>query len=243
LRFIIITGMGRSGSTFLAELLNHAANAEARHEYLAGKHFLSLSYYHPGHPYLVHELTRNRRDVEAEWAGTDLFIDVNPYLRYGLDTVRSALDTPRIYHLVRDGRKVVSSMYLRKTYTKRENKLPIMPLDTAGFVSWTEGSRFEKLCWYWRDTVDRMLEAELPILKLDNLTGDFGYLRERLLEPEGIALDESAWRQMKDKQVNRNRFHPKYLLRGRPQKLDWTADTEARFREICGEAMGALGYE
>ena len=62
MRFIIIAGAGRSGSTFLPYLLSHARDIEARQYFFGGRTAMNaafsrstmkiLSYYQPNHPML-----------------------------------------------------------------------------------------------------------------------------------------------------------------------------------------------
>ena len=44
--------MGRSGTTFLSNLLNHAPDFESRHEFFGARNFVTMSYYEPSHPCL-----------------------------------------------------------------------------------------------------------------------------------------------------------------------------------------------
>jgi hypothetical protein len=148
-QFVIITGMGRSGSTFLANLLDQSQAQEARHEYFGDRTFLHLSYYVPDHPYL-RQLLRAQRDGlrEVPLAGTRV-VDVNPWLRYGVRAVGEVLGGPPCFQLVRDGRKVVSSMYRQKSYTPDEKSLPLLPQEAGALAAWPTWSRFERLCWLW----------------------------------------------------------------------------------------------
>ncbi len=87
--------------------------------------------------------------------------------------------------------------------------------------------------------------ARVRTLQLERIVSDYGYLREHLLEPSGIDLDENVWRAMKDKKVHASRFSLRRFVLGRRQrpKLYWTQEHEVSFLRICGETMTALGYE
>ena len=254
MRFVIVTGCDRSGTTFLANLLDRAPNVEARHEFFGtsallnpnqpGRTFSALSYYDPGHPYLERTLRHEKDQVLARFPDRHAFVDVNGRLRYALDVARRVLDEPACFQLVRNGRDVVRSFYLSKRYSERDKgSMAILPTDPATLELWQGYSRLERISWYWNHVVSQLLEQGIGVLHLERIVSDYQYLRERLLEPCGIALEPDVWRSIKDKRLHRTRFRPKFLLRGQPVSLKWTPELETRFMAIYGATMSALGYE
>lgn len=228
---------------FLANLLKHTPDVEAHHEYFCNRTFMTLSYYQPNHPYLEHILRRQRQHVAARFPENHTFIDVNPWLRFAPHTVRRTLDDALCFQLVRNGRDVVRSLYIGKTYTTREKTLSLLPNDPSTMALWDGYSRFEKLCWHWNETVSHLLKQRVPSLHLERIVSDYQYLHEHLLVPSGIRLERDVWRALKDNRLHPSRFRLKNLVRGRPVRLKWTPEHEASFRSICGETMRALGYE
>ncbi len=239
MRFIVITGMGRSGTTFLANLLNHAPDVEARHEFFGDRNFVAMSYYRPSHPYLELRLRQQREQVLARFPKLHTFVDVNPKLRFALDAVRGTLDEALCFHLVRNGRDVVRSLYTSGIYTRKDGFLPI---DPSALDLWVGYSRFEKFCWNWNESVSILLDEGVNVLQLERIVSDNRYLRERLLEPGGIRLEPDVWHALKDRRLNRRRVRLRNLLKRRPVSLKWTPKHEAIFMSICGETMRALGY-
>jgi hypothetical protein len=242
MRFLIVTGMPRSGSTFLANLLAEAPGTTARHEHFVDRHFTALSFYRPDHPALAARLAAERGALEAGLPGVARFIDVNPWLRYGLDAAAAALGDPPVVHLARDGRKVVQSWWITKAYTRREKTVPFVPDDPATLALWEGWDRFERICWLWRETVRRLTDRGLPLLILEKAVADYGHLHERLLAPHGIPLDAERWDRFRSRRFNISRFKLKDLIRGRPVRMAWGAEEERRFSAICGETMATLGY-
>jgi hypothetical protein len=240
--FVIITGMGRSGSTFLADLLDQSGAQEARHEHFADRTFLHLSYYVPDHPFLHQELRRQRHALEARLPPAAKLVDVNPWLRYGTEAVREVLGRTPCFQLVRDGRKVVSSMYRHKSYTPQEKSLPLLPDEPEALAAWHGWSRFERLCWLWQRSVRRLLEQQVPTVRLEALLDDYDYLARHLLEPAGLTLDRAVWERRRHRPRNRGRPRLANLLRGRAAELRWSDQHERRFAAICGETMAAVGY-
>ena len=84
MRIVIITGCDRSGTTFLANLLKHAPDIEARHEFFGasaalnpsqpGRTFNALSYYDPDHPYLERILRHEKDEVLARFPDRHAFV-------------------------------------------------------------------------------------------------------------------------------------------------------------------------
>ena len=253
MRFIIITGSGRSGTTFLANLLNHAQDVEARHQFFGGRTAMNaafsrdtlrtISYYQPNHPMLEMTLRQQAERAVAEFPKLQAFVDVNPFLSYALDTVRRTLDDVLCFQLVRNGREVVRSQYNSKKYIARGWGLPVVPSDPTTMERWGAYSRFEKVCWLWNETVSRLLEQGVRSINLESIISDYRYLRSHLLEPSGINLDADVWHDLKKVRLHGSAFRLKRLVRGRPVKLTWTPKHEAQFMAICGETMRTLGCE
>ena len=242
MRIIVITGMDRSGTTFLANLLSRAPDVEAQHEFFGDAAYIPLSYYQPNHPYLELQLRQQRQELVARFPQLHTFVDVNSNLRFSLETVRRALDVSLCFQLVRNGRDVVRSIYLENIYSARAKGIQLIPNEPSTFDLFSTYSRFEKLCWRWSDTVSRLLDEGLNVLQLERIVSDYQYLRERLLEPSNIHLEPDVWHALKNRRLNRRRVGLKDRLRGRPVKLTWTPKHEASFMSICGETMRALGY-
>lgn len=244
--FIIVTGMGRTGQTFLANLLDHAENVEARNEYFGDKNYMALSYYRPTHPFLEMRLRQQRKQLQVGFPEDQIFVDTNQWLRYSLDSVRRTLDGALCFQLVRNVRDVVRSYYITKIYTVWERDMPVIPNNPSTLKSWEGFTRFEKLCWYWNDPVCRLLQEGVPLLHLERIVSDYNYLREHLLQPCGFRLGLDVWHALKDKKTPHSRSRLKTfkkVLRGQPVELKWTPEHEERFMAICGETMRALGYE
>lgn len=243
-QIIIVTGMGRSGTRFLSTLISRAANTSSRHEFIADTAFASLSYYNAGHP-LVSARLRDGLDRLMHVAPkAERHVAVEPGLRYAVPVVQSLSPQPICWHLVRNGRAVVQSMQRRKFLTDRDPHLPFLPFDPAEFERWQQTDRFGRLCWYWTDSVRRLLEQGVRTLYLERLVSDYNYLDEQFLQPTGVALPHKDWIREREHRVNRSgwRLWFKSLIGRRPKSQRWDARQEQTFREFCGEVMSALSY-
>ena len=84
MEYIFITGMPRSGTTFIGRLLlNGIENATTFHEHIGNREFAILSYY--SKEYTETFLKNEKQKIESKFT-SKLFIDVNGALR---NSVRS----------------------------------------------------------------------------------------------------------------------------------------------------------
>lgn len=225
IRFLV-TAMGRSGTLWLAQLLNQDATVACHHEPLA--QYDSRNYA---------KVYSSEMDADAVIAKRILRMDklqqrhrdrgyaeVNSYLRYYVPALRKALPTVPIAGLVRDGRLVVRSLMARGCY-QREGYPPIAPpMPMAG--------PFASCCWYWADTYNRLLDTGIPIVQLEALNGCYNtfdmfckYLR--------VSITLEQWQKLAGK--------PRNVDVGNVP-LDWDDEQRDTFDAIAGDVWRALGY-
>ncbi len=241
---VVVTGMGRSGSKFLSTLLNQARNTVSKHEFIGDMTFVSLSYYKPQHPLVAAQLRQGIQRARGDASSADRCVVVEPGLRYAIPVVREVSPDALCLHLVRNGRSVVQSMERRKFLTRHDPHLPCIPSDPAAFQRWQQSDRFECLCWYWSDSVRRLLDQGVKTIHLERLVSDYGYFDAELLQPTGIALSKSDWTHQRDRRVNRSglRLRLKSWIGRRPRNQVWSDVREQQFRDVCGDVMETLDY-
>lgn len=242
MRVVVVTGASRSGTTFLGGLLDRAKSTTSRHEFLTSREFSYLAFYNPLHPSLQRDVAARLMDAEQLAAETGLFVDVNCNLAFGLPALRRACPDAQLFHLVRDGRAVVASNWVRKMYTSYSKGISLVPESADDLERWESYDRFQRLAWQWNHTVSHLLNEGLPILKFERLVADYDYFQTQFLRPAGVDLPREIWRACKGEKVNGSRFKLRDLFRGRPLKLEWTAARERQFEAICGDTMRRLGY-
>lgn len=147
MRYIFVTGMGRSGTTTFAKLLTAITSAEVRHEYIGNREFWLLSWYLSGEVYSKPFLQREKRKIDSMFS-KPVFIDVNGYLQCSTTEIEKVFRNVRIFHLVRDGRDVVRSLYLRRS----ENRIHLIPKNREEISKWMDADRFCQICWNWNST-------------------------------------------------------------------------------------------
>jgi hypothetical protein len=245
MKTVVMTGASRSGSTFFGDLMRHAANVEARHEQIGGRDFFCVSAYAPDHAFVRHDVKLGLAELRsaADRAGKPLAVDVNSNVAFATAALRAAEPDIGLFHLVRDGRKVIASNWLRKMYTDYAKGVDVRPSTEAELDAWQGFDRFQKLAWQWNRIASELIDRGVPAVRLELALEDYDYLAERLLNPAGIDLPKPVWEARRAVRVNESKFKLKDLLRGRPTELDWTPAREAEFQRLCGASMAALGYE
>ncbi len=249
MKIIFVTGLGRSGTTFLGNLLKEANNVSSRHEFIGNREFWLLSWYLPAENYAVPYLNRYVERIHKELQGRDIFIDVNSYLQNAVDGLRSVFPDAEIVHLVRNPKKVIPSLYVRRN----ERDTHQIPKEKLLVEQWLAMDKFEQICWNWANTTERLLKQDTKLLKFENIVSDYSYLEEHLLQPMGIKLTKKQWLATKNKKVNKTRsrlFRYVYArLTGRAFVQEtlgpygtWTKAQQDIFDRHCGALCQELGY-
>ena len=248
MKYFFITGMGRSGTTFLASMLSGLPGVKAGHEMIGNREFCVLSWYMRGTSYSKEYLQQAKRQIEQS-EQVDSYIDVDGYLQYATDEIQEVFHPHGLLHLVRNPKEVI-----RSTYTRRiDGDIHILPKEEGEIKRWLEGDRFQQICANWKMVVEPLLAKKIPLLRFEDVIEDYDYLNEKLLRPFGLALPKNRWEKLKDEKINRTRtkvFRYVYSrVKGKtyqPELLgvydQWTPQQKKIFQEYCGPFMEALGY-
>lgn len=176
-RLYLFLSTARSGSTWLAKVLDAASSVTARHE-------LSLN-----HRYQDGELVADKRTgpgfrqlLDEPQEVRSLLADVrtwmedvpgdvaeaNVYLAHVPEQVADVFPDATLVHLVRDPRRVVPSLLARDWYdTPEDDRHP-----TVDVPGWAQMSQLEQVCWYVRDTTERLAQLASSRVVLEDVTAD-----------------------------------------------------------------------
>jgi len=219
----IVTGMGRSGTKWLATVLNKSSGARVYHEALGGwdsRHYWRI---------ITGEMTPvqfvEKRGKQRGASGH--YGDVNSYLRYAAGAFHDELDIP-VAGLIRHGHWTVRSLMVRGCYQR--TGYPPVPAPSQFETP------FEKCCWYWSDTYERLDAWGIPIWRLEDLTTDYAKLCA-LTQTLGIVPPKEAmWKQLRGQRVNRTK--------GTDTSEPPVFDTNQRqvFAHIAGATQRRYGY-
>lgn len=236
-----VLGMGRSGTSFLADLLDTDPDAYVVHE--------PVQRDFEAYPRAFRSQTDAERYV-GRFRSREIFVrgsregkptygEVNSTLRRHVHALRKAFPNAVYLHLVRDGRDVVRSMMARATmtaddpHTARIRPHPEDPL----FDDWPRMDRFARLCWYWATENAFVREAIGVTIRFENLLSDYEYFAERLLEPCGVRVSQNDWEAAVSQPRNKTSRH---RMAGSDS---WSPDLKETFKRICGGEMLVTGYE
>lgn len=211
-----VTGHGRSGTTWLAHLLNACdPTLDVSHEPLSG--YDRGRYHKVFHGRLSgYDYVTGRRPLMEQIAGERDWAEVNSYLRYVVTPLRETFHAP-VAAIIRDGRYVVRSMLALGVYGR-----PGYPeIETPDHLE----TAFDKCCWYWAETYRIMERLIVPVYRLEDLNRDYETLCG-LCEYLNMEPDREAWRRYADKPIN--------VGVGESEPPEWGALSQ-RFRELAGE--------
>ena len=257
MKFFFILSLGRSGTNFLAKLLNKDSNAVVYHEPCKDDyHYLPLAYYNPRNIILKKLLEQRFSNLISQIPdNVEIYGEVNSLLRYHVDWLKERFN-PVLIHIVRDGRDFVKSAYTRSLYTGKDSHLPIIPLnDEAIAEQWSYFSRFQKLCWYWAHTNEFLLQKIERIVKFEDILKDYDYFCEHIFKPTGVKVSVELYNKMIKKPTNSQReqlfrtFLKGFLYPRRkinvgslPHWKKWDSKMTKQFWDICGETMNKFNY-
>ncbi len=250
MRYVFVTGMGRSGTTFLSHLLHGIPGVEAHHEYVGDKWFPVLGRYVCSESYAVPYLQRCKAALDDSLSADKTFVDVNSYLRYSVPALKQVFDGCVVYHLVRDPQRVVPSLYVRRG----ESIAHSMPVEDDDIRWLLDADKFEQVCWTWADTTRRLLNQDTRLLQFERLISDYDYLDERLLGPLNLSLSKADWLAKKDTRVNKTRSklfrylyaklkNKNFVEDSLPPYPEWSDAQKQRFEQICGQMRHRVGYD
>lgn len=254
-KFFILS-IGRSGTSFLAHLLNKDPNALVYHEPCAWDRQLLFYRYSGDFSLTIGSMLEERfSKLIPKNSKYKIYGEVNPYLRYEIDWLRNKFN-PVLIYLVRDGREVVRSMYTRDVLTAYDHQQSIVPKDSDPYAkNWQSMNRFQKLCWYWMHTNEFLLSKFDDFARFEDLIKDYEYFKAKILDPTGLTINYDLWKGQMEKPINITKkkglkFRLKNLLLSESMELiepiphwkNWDKEMTDQFLKICGETMGKLKY-
>jgi hypothetical protein len=168
----------------------------------------------------------------------EFYGEINSALRFHGRALRSAFPGCAILQLVRDGRDVVRSIMARRHYTDgATGHHAIAPEDGEPFSrEWSSMTRFEKICWLWKDGNSRLSPHADALIRFEDLVSDYEYFRQHLEIGLGLAVGRETWQRLVASPANATE---QFTM---PQWKEWEPDLRSAFERICGDEMRRLGY-
>lgn len=165
--------------------------------------------------------------------------EINPFLRRHVDAIKQEFPKCKIFHLIRDGKKVVRSIMCRGTFTNKDPLKDIVKPDSKSFYyeKWNKMSRFEKVCWLWLEDNKYLRDRVGYTLKFEKLITDYDYFRDKLLDYLNIYISQNKWEEYVNRPKNKSQI---YTF---PEWEQWTKEQKNQFINICGKEMSINGYK
>jgi hypothetical protein len=232
IRFII-TGQGRSGTMWLARLLDLDPEIKVFHEAGGQVDAMEFAGWHAGSDarrYLLGPRLKRVEQVMERWPGLP-FAEVNSYLRYCVPAIREVYDVP-VFGIVRDGRYTVRSMLARGIYATPARS-PVRPVDPDMLAVWRGMGQFARTCWYWADAYRRLSQDLVMVFTLEGLNTDYQYFSQ-LCELAGVSIPPTTWRQRAG--------HPTHVGIPAGTPLGFDDEELAIFEALAGDVQERFGY-
>lgn len=239
-KIFFILAQGRSGTAFLADLLNQSQNSHVCHEpVFEDLNAYVKAYYSPQAAENYMQRFRKKEIYLRMWhIPTSVYGEVNSILRRHANAIKSAFPDATLIHLVRDGREVVRSMISRTTMTEKDRiSTKIHPVKSDPWRNqWDQMDRFSRLCWYWQ-TENAYLRTTLnKTVQFDKILANYDYFHNEILRPCHIDIGQEIWaRAIASPRNATDMYHM-------PKWADWTSEQQEIFKNICGDEMVKSGY-
>lgn len=236
-----ILAIGRSGTRFLAELLNQAEGTYVVHEPVREDFKAHQDAFHCNEKARDYIQNFRKKEIYLRACNRELhaYGEVNGILRRHCLALKEAFPKAKLIHLIRDGRDVVRSMMSRKTMTAEDaNTGRIYPAKADPWQDkWPGMSRFERICWYWQAENRYLRQSIETRVQLEKIVSSYDYFKSKLLDELGLEISRQAWQEAASIPKNATEQHKISHWR------EWGQDMMRRFQDICGEEMAENGYE
>jgi hypothetical protein len=236
-----VLAIGRSGTKFLADLLNKAPGTYVAHEPVQRDFRAYQRAFHSEEEAMKYIQGFRKREIylRCRDKGINTYGEVDSVLRRHGNALREAFPRASFIHLIRDGRDVVRSMISRDTLTPRDPKTKyIYPTSKDLFKDqWPHMSRFERLCWLWAVENGYLRGCIGHKVRFEEVISDYEYFRQEILDPLCLDIPEETWRKAVRLPKNVTKQY------GIPHWTTWKASETQTFLRICGREMRANGYK
>jgi len=238
-RIYFFLSTARSGSKWLANILDKATPLTARHEFTLNHCYQDGEWtaQHktgPGFAGLVQD------EEKARWLLLDSrtwieelqkdFAEANVYLERFLPLMQEVFPDAVLVHLHRNPADVVRSIINRDWYdTPQDDRHPVIDVP-----DWERMSQFEKACWYVRMTNETLLRLGISLC-FEHMVSEISYL-ERFLRSVNIPFYPRLAKSEYAGKINAN------LNNEFPQYENWPEKLKEAFQGICSSINLSLGY-
>ena len=239
--YFFILGFGRSGTAFMANLLNHSPGAYVFHEPVIEDFYAHVQAHYSPQKAIRYIRGFRKREIYTRTCHLfpGIYGEVNGALRCHAGAIKEVLPRATLIHLVRDGRDVIRSHMSRRTMTiKHPLSISIHPTKLDPWkTNWNKMDRFSKICWSWQEENARLRKTVGRLVQFERILSSYDYFYNEVLEPCSIFIDKKDWEMAISTPRNTT---SNFKM---PRWEDWSHAQQMRFNEICGEEMRNCGYD
>ncbi|MHB1091325.1 sulfotransferase [Thiobacillus sp.] len=262
---VFILGSGRSGTLQMVKLLENIEGIQAHHEYLFEKILKSAVLYRMGvvGDEEIKKLLMETYVPAVYYANTPIWLDSSNALPWIVKPLHELFPNARFIHLLRDGRKVVSSFYHKFTEVVYDDQcvnivknwldnpdvvLPPppekkywRPFPVRGekyFEEFAHYSRFQRLCYYWQDCNMRIRDSLAIVPDAQKLSI---HLEDLVSNSASLARFLEMFGVAYDDKYMQVLKRPVNVAVA--QNFLMTEQERLEFEKIAGEAMKVFGYD
>lgn len=263
-RPVFVLGSGRCGTLQIVQLLESLKGVEPYHEYLF-EHLLKPAVLfrmkRVEHEAIVGQL-RKTHSPAVHYSASDFWVDSSNALTWVVKPLYELFPDAFFIHLIRDGRKVVSSFYSKfqevmyedgcvdvlEQWLKSPESLPEpspekkywrpFPIEGEPFFSeFKNYNRFQKLCYYWQDVNLTIGEALVDVPDSQKLFVRF----EDLISSSEVARSflEVFDVEFEDRHMDVFKRPVNVAI---PKNFPLSEGQRSQFEAICGPVMKRFGY-
>lgn len=225
---VLITSQGRTATVSLNDYLNDLPEVVSYHE--RRRSDVQFLFYSQQSDYEV--LTKAHLDQENEFAKAckfDHYVAVNPYYRFAGALLKEHYGW-NVAHIVRHPKSYLESVFVRKTLGPNDVILQQLPKDSDRFAAhWPAATRFEKLCWYYGNTLAYFAQSDIAWYPFESITSD-GEALSKMIADLGLPTGGNHL-QLKQKNSRYSVENPlralKKMAKNSPSKaLQWSQLSE-----------------
>tara|TARA_R110002111_G_scaffold261897_1_gene336134 strand:+ start:1105 stop:1851 length:747 start_codon:yes stop_codon:yes gene_type:complete len=246
MKYVFITGMGRSGTKFLSGLLSLDTGINVFHEEIGNREYWLLSWY-LGESYQLPFLNLAKKKLEQSKVPSTI-VDVNSYLQNSVESLEKVFLNSEVLHLVRDPRKVIPSIYTRRD----DNRVHKIPKDSDEISNWLQMNKLQQVCYNWVHTTNSLIDSGTKLIKFEDVTSDYNYLKNHVLEIVGANISQEQFENFRKIKVNRTKswlyrylyakYKSKTFVNENANFVDFSDEEKKMFMDICGPTMLKLNY-
>lgn len=239
-KLFLITSTGRTGTVLLSKMLNKISGAYVVHEPLFREtkyHRLAME-----DPRFSYNFLKDFRIKEMvyriEKNNCNRYGEVNGALRRNIKELKELFPSMKIIHIVRDGRKVISSVLNRNTLLRGDAYYNLQPssciVDTQ---TWSKFNRFEKITYLWAAENKYMRENSDLTIRFEDMISNYKYFKKNILDVLGLKLNHQEWAESMHKKVNKTK-----KIKTDTEFKKWSDDQKNFFNVHCSNEMQKNGY-